>query len=123
METRRVKLRDNKKEIFQMDFRSKREARRERSNRKGAGSADSAKRSPALAIHKGTVQWFSSSKGYGFISPDDPESAGTAGYDGVFVHYSAIDGEGYVSLREGESVTFQIVDKGKGPQAKGVRSA
>jgi len=62
----------------------------------------------------GSVKWFSRLKGYGFISPDD-------GGAEVFVHYSAIaDQEGYRNLHEGDRVAFQLVDRGKGPQAQGV---
>lgn len=60
----------------------------------------------------GRVKWFNNSKGYGFIERDD-------GPD-VFVHYSSIGGDGYKSLREGEEVTFSIVDGAKGPQAANV---
>jgi len=60
----------------------------------------------------GTVKWFNNSKGYGFIGRDD-------GPD-VFVHYSAILGEGYRSLMEGDSVEFEIVQGPKGPQASNV---
>ncbi len=60
----------------------------------------------------GRVKWFNNSKGYGFIERDD-------GPD-VFVHYSAIAGDGYKSLREGEEVFFSIVDGAKGPQAANV---
>ena len=63
----------------------------------------------------GTVKWFSPVKGYGFISPDDSETE-------VFVHYSAIDGEGYRNLYEGDKVEFDLVDRGKGPQAQNVSS-
>mgnify|MGYP001424665021 FL=1 len=58
----------------------------------------------------GTVKWFSRVKGYGVISPDSGEKD-------VFVHYSAIQGEGYRNLEEGQRVEFVIEDTPKGPQA------
>ncbi|HDQ72947.1 MAG TPA: cold-shock protein [Chloroflexi bacterium] len=58
----------------------------------------------------GTVQWFSRVKGYGFIRPDEQE-------EDVFVHYSAIRGEGYRNLNEGQRVEFEVEDSPKGPQA------
>jgi len=61
----------------------------------------------------GSVKWFSRIKGFGFILPD---GGGTE----VFVHYSAIEGEGYRNLYEGNRVTFSEIDMGKGPQAKNV---
>ncbi len=61
----------------------------------------------------GSVKWFSRIKGFGFILPD---GGGTE----VFVHYSAIEGEGYRNLYEGDRVTFSEIDMGKGPQAKNV---
>lgn len=67
---------------------------------------------------KGTVKWFSPTKGYGFITPDDTEA--TQGQD-VFAHHTAIEGEGYRNLTEGERVSFDLVDVGKGPQARNVK--
>jgi CspA family cold shock protein len=61
----------------------------------------------------GTVKWFSRVKGYGFISPDGGEKD-------VFVHYSAISGDGYRNLEEGQRVEFVIEDSPKGPQAADV---
>lgn len=61
---------------------------------------------------QGTVKWFNNAKGYGFIGRTD-------GTD-VFVHYTAITGEGYRSLQEGDAVEFEIVQGQKGPQAANV---
>ncbi len=60
----------------------------------------------------GTVKWFNASKGYGFIAHE--------GGKDVFVHFSAIQGEGYRNLNEGEQVEFSIEDSAKGPQAVNV---
>ena len=65
---------------------------------------------------EGTVKWFNSSKGYGFVAPDD----GTAD---VFVHFSAIESSGYRELTEGQRVQFVAEQGQKGPQAKSVRPA
>ena len=62
----------------------------------------------------GTVKWFNSGKGYGFITPED-------GSKDVFVHFSGIEGEGYKSLNEGQKVEYTETQGQKGPQATGVR--
>ena len=61
---------------------------------------------------KGTVKWFNSEKGYGFITPE-------SGPD-LFVHYSEIKGNGYRTLNEGDKVEFEITDGKKGKQASSV---
>jgi CspA family cold shock protein len=63
---------------------------------------------------QGTVKWFNSEKGFGFIAVDD------GGAD-VFVHYSEIQGSGFRSLEENQRVEFEVVQGQKGPQASGVR--
>ena len=62
----------------------------------------------------GTVKWFNPEKGYGFITPDD-------GSADVFVHFSAIQGEGYRNLEENQKVEFDVTQGQKGPQAANVR--
>jgi CspA family cold shock protein len=66
-----------------------------------------------IAVATGTVKWFSSEKGFGFISQED-------GPD-VFVHFSAIAGEGYKNLEENQKVEFELSQGPKGPQASNVR--
>jgi CspA family cold shock protein len=61
---------------------------------------------------KGTVKWFNAEKGYGFISVE--------GGDDVFVHYSAITGDGFKTLGEGQEVEFDITQGNRGPQAANV---
>ena len=63
---------------------------------------------------RGKVKWFNDSKGYGFIAKDD-------GSGDVFVHYSAIGGDGFKSLAEGDAVEFDVVDSDKGPKAANVK--
>ena len=63
-------------------------------------------------MYEGIVKWFNSEKGFGFIAME--------GGDDVFVHYSAIQGDGYKTLEEGQRVTFDIIQGPKGPQAANV---
>ncbi|MBQ8998338.1 MAG: cold-shock protein [Clostridium sp.] len=63
-------------------------------------------------MKNGIVKWFNSEKGFGFISVE--------GGDDVFVHFSAIQGEGYKTLEEGEKVSFEITEGARGPQAANV---
>jgi len=63
-------------------------------------------------MKKGTVKWFNAEKGYGFISVE--------GEDDVFVHYSAIQSEGFKTLEEGQEVEFEVTDGARGPQAANV---
>jgi cold shock protein len=66
-------------------------------------------------LTQGTVKWFSNEKGYGFLARTDGED--------VFVHFSAIVGDGYRTLSEGQEVEFDIVEGPKGKQAANVRPA
>jgi CspA family cold shock protein len=66
-------------------------------------------------LAQGQVKWFNSQKGYGFITQDDGQD--------VFVHYSAITGEGFRTLEEGQRVTFDVVKGPKGLQASNVAKA
>jgi len=65
---------------------------------------------------RGTVKWFNDQKGYGFITPED-------GSKDVFVHYSAVQGDGFKSLRDGQLVEFEVTQGPKGPQAANVTKA
>ncbi|KHD84305.1 cold-shock protein [Heyndrickxia ginsengihumi] len=64
-------------------------------------------------MEQGTVKWFNSEKGFGFIERE--------GGDDVFVHFSAIQGEGYKTLEEGQKVSFDVEQGARGPQAANVQ--
>ena len=64
----------------------------------------------------GTVKWFNDAKGFGFIAPDD-------GSKDVFAHYSEIKSSGFKSLKEGQKVTFDVIDGPKGKQASNIQAA
>ncbi|HGX94066.1 MAG TPA: hypothetical protein ENK35_12195 [Candidatus Tenderia sp.] len=64
----------------------------------------------------GTVKWFSNAKGYGFIAPDE-------GGDDIFAHFSAVDMDGYKSLRQGQQVHYEVTQGPKGLLASGIRIA
>ncbi|MDN3020144.1 cold-shock protein [Paenibacillus sp. BSR1-1] len=66
-------------------------------------------------MEKGKVKWFNGEKGFGFIERE--------GGDDVFVHFSAIQGEGYKTLEEGQAVTFDVEQGQRGPQASNVHRA
>ncbi len=64
---------------------------------------------------QGTVKWFNADKGYGFITPAE-------GGEDLFVHFSAIQSEGYKTLEDGQQVSFEVGQGQKGPQATDVRA-
>jgi CspA family cold shock protein len=64
----------------------------------------------------GTVKWFNDAKGFGFITPED-------GGKDLFVHFSAIQGAGFKSLKEGQKVSYEVAQGPKGPSANNVRPA
>ncbi|MFB1080877.1 cold-shock protein CspD [Jeotgalibacillus sp. JSM ZJ347] len=63
-------------------------------------------------MHNGKVKWFNNEKGYGFLEVE--------GGDDVFVHFTAVQGDGYKSLEEGQEVSFEIIEGNRGPQAANV---
>jgi CspA family cold shock protein len=79
------------------------------------GRLPAAAHSKGSSVAQGTVKWFNSEKGYGFIAVDGGED--------VFVHFSAIEMDGYKSLEDGQRVEFEVAQGQKGPQAEHVRLA
>jgi cold shock protein len=67
-------------------------------------------------VATGSVKWFNDSKGYGFIQAEETDRD-------IFVHYSAIQGDGFKTLAEGQKVDFELIDGPKGPQAANVMKA
>ena len=82
--------------------------------REGQQPGPAGERKEGSHVATGTVKWFSSEKGFGFITPED----GTAD---VFVHFSAISGDGYRNLDESQRVQYDVSQGQKGPQAANVR--
>ncbi|EHK4065501.1 cold-shock protein CspD [Listeria monocytogenes] len=66
-------------------------------------------------MQNGKVKWFNNEKGYGFIESDGGED--------IFVHFTAIQGDGYKSLEEGQAITFEVVEGNRGAQAANVEKA
>jgi CspA family cold shock protein len=79
-------------------------------------SDDSKIRRSAVMRTTGTVKWFNDAKGFGFITPENGEKD-------CFVHYSAISGDGFKTLAEGDRVEFDMVEGSKGPAAENVTRA
>ena len=66
--------------------------------------------------HSGTVKWFNDAKGYGFVTPDD-------GGEDLFAHFSAIQMNGFKTLKEGQKVSFEVTQGPKGKQASNIQAA
>jgi len=82
-------------------------------SRRSAALADTTPDGSITMATRGTVKWFNAEKGYGFISRE--------GADDVFVHFSAIQGDGYRTLEEGQAVEFDVGPGRKGEEAQNVR--
>jgi CspA family cold shock protein len=81
-----------------------------------AGDAPDRFNSWEVSMPTGTVKWFNDAKGYGFITPDD-------GSEDLFAHFSAIQMDGFKTLKEGQKVKFEVTQGPKGKQASNIQSA
>jgi len=84
-------------------------------NAKDRSSSNTKQNKVVIFLAKGTVKWFNDAKGFGFVRMDDGKE--------VFVHYSAIVDKGFKSLAEGDTISFDVVEGPKGPQAANVVKA
>jgi CspA family cold shock protein len=84
--------------------------------KQGMGFQPSFSRKDAFKMATGTVKWFNDSKGYGFITPDD-------GSEDLFAHFSAIQMNGFKTLKEGQKVSFDVTQGPKGKQASNIQNA
>jgi CspA family cold shock protein len=84
-------------------------------NAKRGNSSNTKQNKVVIFLAKGTVKWFNDAKGFGFVRMDDGKE--------VFVHYSAIVDKGFKSLAEGDTISFDVVEGPKGPQAANVVKA
>ena len=84
-------------------------------NAKDGSSSNTKQNKVVIFLAKGTVKWFNDAKGFGFVRMDDGKE--------VFVHYSAIVDKGFKSLAEGDTISFDVVEGPKGPQAANVVKA
>ena len=91
-------------------------AERSRGGSRGDSAGLSTRIRSEFQVAQGTVKWFNEAKGFGFITPTD-------GSEDVFVHFSAIGGDGFKTLAEGESLEFDVTRGPKGLQASNVRKA
>jgi len=81
-----------------------------------AARPDRPTNSKGAAMATGTVKWFNDAKGYGFITPDD-------GSEDLFAHFSAINMQGFKTLKEGQKVSFDVVQGPKGKQASNIQKS